>query len=106
MIIKDWNPEPLTGYKPITTFYRDFSIADNFGTDAIKDTYNRAFNEWKTNYKYLTEFVMVLNWKIREHHGHNDELAELYNSLWEQADAWACDNLTGEELAYFYNTTD
>lgn len=61
MIIKDWNPEPLTGYQPKTSFYRDFSIADNFGTDAIKDTYDRAFNEWKTNYKYLTEFVMVLN---------------------------------------------
>lgn len=27
------------------------------------DTYNSAFNEWKDNHIYLTELVMVLNWK-------------------------------------------
>lgn len=36
----------------------------------------------------------------------NDELATLYNSLWEKADAYACENLKGEELSYFYRTTD
>ena len=30
MTIKDWKIEELTGYKPISTFYTDFSIADNF----------------------------------------------------------------------------
>ena len=35
------------GYKPITTFWDDFSIADRFGISAIKDTYKRAFEEWK-----------------------------------------------------------
>lgn len=59
-----WNIEEMCGYKPITTFWDDFSIADNFGIDAVCDTYNRAFQEWKTDYKYLTELVMVLNWKI------------------------------------------
>ena len=49
---------------------------------------------------------MVLNWKIREHFGHNEDLANVYNDLWAQADAWACYNLTGDELTYFYNTTD
>ena len=39
--------ESEIGYRPFTTFFEDFSIADNFGVDAIKDTYNRAFNEWK-----------------------------------------------------------
>ena len=33
---KDWNIEAMTGYKPITTFYMDFSIADKFGVAAIK----------------------------------------------------------------------
>lgn len=28
MKIKTWNIEALTGYKPKTTFYEDFSIAD------------------------------------------------------------------------------
>ena len=33
--IKVWNIEAMTGYKPRTTFYEDFSIADAFGGTAI-----------------------------------------------------------------------
>lgn len=98
--------EAMIGYRPFTTFFEDFSVAETFGVDAVRETYNRAFNEWKNNYKYLTEFVMVLNWKMQEHYQHNDTLATLYNELWAKADGWACDNLQGEELNYFYRTTD
>lgn len=59
-----WNIEAVCGYKPITTFWNDFSVADAFGTSAVADTFKRAFEEWKGNYKYLTELVMVLNHKI------------------------------------------
>ena len=45
------------GYELQTTFWNDFSIADRFGLSAIQDTFNRAFKEWKENYKYLTELV-------------------------------------------------
>ena len=69
-----------TGYECFTTFFEDFTIAEKFGIDAVKDTYNRAFKEWKSNYKYLTELVMILNWKIWQHYEKNDELATLYNS--------------------------
>lgn len=96
----------MYGYKTITTFYQDFTIADAFGVSAIKDTYKRAFNEWKDNYKYLTELVMVLNWKIWEYYKVNDEYAQLYNDLWMQADEYARTNLHGEEAYYFYRTTD
>lgn len=106
MIIKVFDSESFCGYKQITTFFQDFSIADNFGINAIKDTYKRAFNEWKSNYKYLTELVMVLNWKIWEHNEKNEEYAKVYNELWEKTDAYACENLKGEELSYFYSTTD
>lgn len=106
MGLANWNIEELTGYKPITTFYTDFSTADKFGVNAIMDTYKRAFEEWKTNYKYLTELVMVLNWKIAEHYESNMEYAELYNRLWGEADDYACEHLKGEELDYFYKTTD
>lgn len=85
---------------------RRFYNCREFGVDAVKDTYNRAFKEWKNNYKYLTELVMILNWKIWQHYEKNDELATLYNSLWEKADAYACEHLKGEELSYFYRTTD
>jgi hypothetical protein len=90
-----------------TTFPMDFSIADKFGTDAIRDTYNRAFNEWKGQYKYLTHLVITLNSKIWEWHGKgNMPYAKLYDELWKQADSYACDNLKGDEAEYFYRTTD
>lgn len=38
--IKAWNIEAMTGYKPRTTFYEDFSIADHFGGPAIRDTFS------------------------------------------------------------------
>jgi hypothetical protein len=101
-----WRIEEMTGYKPITTFWDDFSIADAFGISAVRDTFNRAFNEWKGDYKYLTELVMVLNHKIWQYYETNKPLAEVYNELWEKADGYACENLKGEELSYFYKTTD
>lgn len=109
---------PNTDYECMTTFWEDFSIADKFGEKAIKDTFKRAFNEWKSDYKYLTELVMVLNHKIwlyfslkentksNEEYEKYDKYAKLYNDLWEQADAYACDNLKGNEADYFYRTTD
>lgn len=35
------------GYDLITTFWEDFSIADKYGIAGVKDTYKRAFSEWK-----------------------------------------------------------
>ena len=97
----------LNGYKMISTFPLDFTIADKFGEGAIRDTFNRAFKEWKSNYVYLTELVVSLNWKIWEHseNGKKD-LAKVYNELWEKADNYACKNLKGEELSFFYRVTD
>ena len=106
MTIKTWNIEAMTGYTPISTFYEDFSIADAFGVSAVRDTYRRAFEGWFEDYKMLTELVMALNWKIWEHYEHNDRLAQVYSELWEKADRWACENLKGDELSYFYRTTD
>lgn len=92
--------------KQKTTFWMDFSIADAFGVDAVKETYERAFNGWKENHIYLTELVMVLNWKIWQHYEKNESLARVYNELWEQADEYACEHLEGEEAEYFFRATD
>jgi len=35
----------MIGYEPKTTFWTDFSIADMFGVEGVKDTYNRAKDE-------------------------------------------------------------
>lgn len=61
--------EALTenGYDLITTFWGDFSIADKYGIAGVKDTYKRAFNEWKDDYKFFTELTLVLNHKIWQH---------------------------------------
>ena len=107
MKISMWNIEELNGYKPITTFWQDFSIADHFGKGAITDTYNRAFKEWKSDYKYLTELALVLNWKCWEHYEKgNKELSELYNKYWQVVDNYAYDNLKEQELRYYFEKTD
>ena len=94
------------GYRLQTTFWSDFSIADRFGILAIQDTFNRAFGEWKENYKYLTELILVLNHKIWQYYKTRPEVGALYNSLWEQADQYAQDNLKDDELSYYYDVTD
>lgn len=96
----------MTSERVETTFWSDFSIADIFGTDAIRDTFDRAFEEWKGDYRYLTELVMVLNHKIWQWYEKNETIASVYNELWGKADIYAIDNLEGDELRFFLNVTD
>lgn len=88
-------------------FWQDFSIADAFGIDAIQDTYNRASSEWKTNAEYITALVITLNHKIWYWYDKgNDEYSKLYDKLWRELDEWCLDNLKGEDLTYYIQTTD
>lgn len=96
----------MNGYEPKTTFWMDFSIADAFGAEAVKDTFKRSFRDWKSNHIFLTELVMVLNHKIWQYYETRSDLATLYDFLWRTADQWAVDNLKGEELEYFYRILD
>ena len=92
-----------------TTFWEDFTVADAFGVEAIKDTYNRSFANWKNNYKYLTELVACLNHKIFQWHeseGPDGAKMKLYNKLWLECDAWAVSHLKGEELGFYYRVLD
>ena len=104
--VANWNIEELSGYKPITTSYTDFSIADAFGKEAIIDTKNRIFNNFKNDYKCLTELTMALNWKIFEHYQTNRPLAELYDSLWKEMDRYCMKHFDKEALEYYIRTTD
>ena len=96
----------LNGYEMRTTFVQDFAIADKLGLKAIQDTFDRAFDEWKNNYVYLTELVITLNLAIWHYHSNNDAYARLYNELWQIADNYALEDLKGSELNYFLRTTD
>lgn len=104
------------------TFWNDFTIADTFGIIAIQDTFDRAFNEWKDDYKMLTELVMVLNHKIwgwweetgamkkfdfsKGTYVSFQDYAKLYDDLWKKADSYALEHLKGQELSYFLEVTD
>jgi len=95
-----------TGYIFKTTFWHDFKVADVFGVEGVRDTFDRAFNEWKNDAIYLTELVLVLNWRCGFWYGQNNELCNLYGDLYEQADTFARDTLTGEAAEYYFKVTD
>lgn len=107
IVMTRWTIEEVTGYKPKTTFWTDFCIAEAYGLNAIQDTYNRAFNEWKTDTEYVTELAMVLNHKIWYFYDRKEmEIANLYDKLWRETDEWCMNHLKGKDLAYYIQTTD
>ena len=95
------------GYELQTTFWNDFSIADRFGLFGDTGHFSTVlFKEWKENYKYLTELVLVLNHKIWQYYETRPEIATLYNTLWAQASQYAMEYLEDDELSYYYDVTD
>lgn len=96
----------LPGETVTTTFWNDFTIADIGGIPAIRDTFNRAFEEWKSDYRYLTNLVVTLNYKSWDFVEVNENIAEVYVELYEKARDYAVSNLKGAEFDYFYNITD
>ena len=94
-------------YEFKTTFWMDFTIADKFGIEAVKETFKRAFSEWKTDYIYLTELTLVINWKCWQHYEKNNiEISKLYSEYYYQLREYGLDNLKGKELEYFIKTLD
>ena len=94
-----------------TTFWEDFSIAEKFGEAAIKDTAERAFNEWHTNVEYLAKLVLVINHKCWDwYEKDNDTLTRLYSDLYykynDMAWDWLQANATEEEREYYFRTLD
>ena len=116
--VVDWTIKELTGYEPITTYYTDFGLAEKFGLKEVENTYRRAFKNWHEDIKWMTEICMVLNWKISEHYGRNNELAKLYDRLWRECDSWILDyeedekgnikykHFTEDEINYYAKTVD
>lgn len=91
-----------------TSFMRDFTIAEQFGAAAVQDTYERAFQQWSDDYRYLTDLVLVLNRKLWQHWAVNPDssFTVLYDHLWATANDYALDNLKGPQLAYFIEQID
>ena len=94
-------------YTCITTFWDDFTIADHFGLQAVRDTFDTAINEWKDNYKYITELAIVTNHKAWMHyHDKNKQLSDLYSELYHEVRHFAAENMNENEFKYFYKITD
>ena len=107
MTFKELMKEQL-GYECITTFWDDFSIADAWGDYAIRDTFKDC-KQWLKDYKYWTELVLVLNWKLWYHYDrHNDELAKTYDDLWRQAENMFYKKYSKDKIAtaWYYKITD
>lgn len=96
----------MNGYETQTTLYGDFTIADAFGVDAVKDTYNRVFKEWQHSAVFMTELSLVLNHKIWEHHNNNNPLVVTYDTLWKLHDEWCGRAMSDEDYEYYLRITD
>lgn len=83
----------LLDYECQTTFWEDFSIAEMFGEEVIRDTYKRAKAEWKNDRIYGTELSMILNHKCWYwYEEQNTSLSQLYTELWEEWHDWVLEN--------------
>lgn len=118
--LPEWSMAKEIGYKPKTTFWDDFSIAELYGEpspiEGIIDTAQRAFREWKHDVVYITELSLVLNHKgffwhnVGVDHGEDEEhklflnIRDAYMELWRQLHDWVHDNLKGDDFEYYFQT--
>lgn len=94
------------GYQMTTTFFEDFQIAEAFGLDAVEETFNNAFKNWKFNYVYLTELAIVMSNNSIAHYDTNRELAFLYSDLYHKVDDYCMNNLKNDAIRFYLKTTD
>lgn len=101
------------------TFETDFKIglACN-GVGGVRDTYKRAFNEWKDDIRYLTAMVLALNWLGGEYYEReNTEVAKVFYELQQELDQYILDceyvgekevfkHFNKEEVGYYLRATD
>ena len=99
--------ESLCGYTQRTTFWDDFTIAERWGVKAIEDTYRNAFNSWKTDVVFITELVLVLNWKmLYMDEKHMTEKSAMYYKCWVELSNWCERHLEAGAYEYFILVTD
>ena len=99
--------ESMCGYTQRTTFWDDFTIAERFCLHAIERTYRNAFNSYKTDVVFITELVLVLNWKmLYMDERHMTEKSEMYYKCWVELSNWCERHLEAGAYEYFINVTD
>ncbi len=119
------NLADMTDWRPQYTFYSDFGIAEFCEVymrdrNAVLSTYRNVIKNWASDYKALTEIILVLNHKIWAFYNRVDSgymkvsnqiadyFAKLYNKLYEQAIAEFFKRYENNTTAtdYYYRVTD
>lgn len=100
------------GYKRISTFFADFSIAE-FCLDAepkaIIRTYKNAIKSWKEDYKMLAELVLTLNHKCWFwYQNEESELSGTYSDLYYRVKDlwWDAHGKNEEAVEYWFEWID
>ncbi len=101
------NPESFYGRQDTTTWLGDFLTAEDFGADAVKDTFDRGFYNWKDDPEMLGWMAVTLNHRLWTHFEEgNEELAKLYDELWRKADKYAKTHFEGDDFTVYFEITD
>lgn len=98
--------EKTLGFQFESTFWEEFSIAEQYGEKGVKEHFSLVFPQWKDNLKYLMEIVQVLNLKIATWFGKDDKLGMTYDELWHTSDEYALNNLSKDDLQTYLHTLD
>ncbi len=119
------NLADMGDFQPKYTFYGDFSIAEFCEVymrdrNAVKNTFNNVIRNWSSDYKCLTEIVMVLNHKAWSFANDvdssylkcGDEWREFYKKLYVEHYNKAVNKFfklyrnNSEAVSYYYEITD
>ena len=106
ILLERMSLEKMLNYKFESSFWEEFSIAEDYGPEGIHHHYDIVFEQYKDNLKYLTELVLVLNIKIFIWYGVDDDLGQMYDQLWKETDGYALETLKGDDLHYYLHTLD
>lgn len=93
--------------RPSTLFYADFKVADAFGLDAVRETFQNCGDLNRRDWKEVAELAVVLNHLLWDaYNAHNEPLARLYDGYWHTVNG-ICSSWTDEERAeYYFRLTD
>ena len=94
-----------TGYQPISTYWADFRVCGG-DKKAIRDTYENALLLAKDDKEYGTELAIVLNWLMWAYADTHEDVAKIYQELWQEFDSYVMNNWKGEDLNYYIRQTD
>ena len=106
ILLEKLSLEKMLDYKFESTFWEEFSIAEDYGAEGVKEHYDLVFEQWKDNLKFLTELVLVLNIKIFIWYGVDDTIGKMYDQLWKETDGYALNTLKSDDLHYYLSTLD